>query len=183
MSTPISETVNISKEISRFPTVQHRANRRLRGFSTSRQVFGLFDIDFPSAGRFNMKVAFRILATVGCTFWNCQHLPRNINSSLTFPTFQHCENRQLRGKRRSLQVFRVWDIDSDSAGRFNMKVAFRICATVGCTFWNCQQLRRNIKIFHAFDKSTCRKPTVARIRKVPSTFATNQHRLSFGKQV
>ena len=39
LSTPISETANASHEISRFPTVQHRQHRQLRGFATSRQVF------------------------------------------------------------------------------------------------------------------------------------------------
>ena len=44
----------------------------------SLNAFRRFDIDFPSAGRFNKKVAFRILTTVGCALWNCQSLQGNI---------------------------------------------------------------------------------------------------------
>ena len=84
LSVALSGIVNPSLEIlrfSRFLKNQHHENQQLRGFLTFPQVFGLFDIDFDCTGRFNLKVAFRICATVGCTFRICQPLPWNIKIS------------------------------------------------------------------------------------------------------
>ena len=97
LSVALSWIVDPSYERSRFfmfATNQHDEIRQLRGKQRSRQLFRQINIDCPCACRFRMKVASGICATVGCTFWNCQHLQRNINMLLKIPMIRHCENQQ-----------------------------------------------------------------------------------------